>query len=71
MTSGNGQAWSSAGPKGRWRTEENGENWLQNYLWCPNDPRGYGIDDDDDDEHTHSVLTTSPLTTLSPETTGR
>ena len=19
---------------------ENGENWLQNYLWCPNDPRG-------------------------------
>ena len=19
---------------------ENGENWLQNHLWCPNDPRG-------------------------------
>ena len=19
---------------------ENGGNWLQNYLWCPNDPRG-------------------------------
>ena len=28
---------------------ENGENWLQNHLWCPNDPRGEGIDDDDDD----------------------
>ena len=20
--------------------EFNGENWLQNHLWCPNDPRG-------------------------------
>ena len=20
--------------------EGNGENWLQNHLWCPNDPRG-------------------------------
>ena len=19
---------------------KNGENWLQNHLWCPNDPRG-------------------------------
>ena len=26
-----------------------GENWSQNNLWCPNDPRGQGIDDDDDD----------------------
>ena len=25
---------------------ENGENQLQNHLWCPNDPRG----DNDDDE---------------------
>ena len=25
------------------------KNWLQNHLWCPNDPRGYGTDDDDDD----------------------
>ena len=39
-TSGNGQAWSSASPRGRWRTGKNGENWLQNHLWCPNDPRG-------------------------------
>ena len=39
-TSGNGQAWSSASPRGQWRTEKNGENWLQNYLRCPNDPRG-------------------------------
>ena len=28
---------------------ENGENWLKNHLWCPNDPRGSGIDDDDDE----------------------
>ena len=32
------QAWSSASPRGQWRTGENGENWLQNHLWCPNDP---------------------------------
>ena len=25
---------------------ENGENCLRNHLWCPNDPRGKGIDDD-------------------------
>ena len=30
-------------------TYTNGENRLQNHLWCPNDPRGEGIDDDDDD----------------------
>ena len=34
----NGQAWSSASPRGQWRTGKNGENWLQNHLWCPNDP---------------------------------
>ena len=39
-TSGNGQAWSSPSPRGQWRTGKNGENWLQNHLWCPNDPRG-------------------------------
>ena len=39
-TSENGQAWSLAGPRGRWRTGKNGENWSQNHLWCPNDPRG-------------------------------
>ena len=33
------QAWSSASSRGQWRTGENGENWFQNYLWCPNDPR--------------------------------
>ena len=38
--SGNGQAWSSAGPRGQWRTGKNGENWLRNHLGCPNDPRG-------------------------------
>ena len=39
-TSGNGQAWSLRSPRGQWRTGKNGENWLQNHLWCPNDPRG-------------------------------
>ena len=29
---------------------ENGENWLQNHMWCPNYTRGGGIDDDDDDD---------------------
>ena len=29
----------SASPRGQWRTGINGENWLQNHLWCPNDPR--------------------------------
>ena len=56
-TSGNGQAWSSASPRGQWR--KNGENWLQNHLWCPNDPRGRGIDDDDNDND-------DLLVTLSP-----
>ena len=39
-TSGKGQAWSSASARGQWRTGKNGENWLQNHLWCPNDPHG-------------------------------
>ena len=29
---GNGQAWSSASPRGQWRTGKIGENWLQNHL---------------------------------------
>ena len=49
-TSGNGQAWSLACPREQWRTGKNGENWLQNHLWCPNNPCGEGIDDDDDDD---------------------
>ena len=43
-TSGNGQAWSSPSPRGRWRTGKNGGNWMRNHLWCPNDPRGLDID---------------------------
>ena len=46
-TSGNGQAWNSPNPRGQRRTGKNGENWLWNHLWCPNDPHGYRIDDDD------------------------
>ena len=42
-TSGNGQAWSSASPRGQWRTGENEENWLQNHLWCPNDTPVKGL----------------------------
>ena len=30
-------------------------NWLQNHLWCPNDPCSYGIDDDDDDDDDDSL----------------
>ena len=37
-------------PEGSGEQGKMEKNWLQNYLWCPNDPRGYGIDDDDDDE---------------------
>ena len=32
-TVGNGQAWSLQSPRGQWRTEKNGENWLRNHLW--------------------------------------
>ena len=34
---------------------ENGENWLRNHPWCPNDPRGQGIDDDDE-VHMHMCV---------------
>ena len=33
-TSGNGQAWSSPSPRGQWKTQRNGGNWLRNHLWC-------------------------------------
>ena len=39
-TPGNGQAWSSPSPRGQWRTEKHGGNWLWSHLWCTNDPRG-------------------------------
>ena len=45
ITSGNGQAWSSASPRGPWRTGKNGGNWLRNHLWCTNDPLSQGIDE--------------------------
>ena len=48
-TSGNGQAWSPPSPRGQWRKGKNGGNWLQNHLWCPNNPHSKGIDDDDDE----------------------
>ena len=28
------------GKSQQWRTGKNGENWLRNHLWCPNDLRG-------------------------------
>ena len=40
---GNGQVWSSPSPRGQWKTEKNGENWLWSHLWCPSDPHGWGI----------------------------
>ena len=33
-----------------------GENWLQNHLCCPSDPRGKGIDDDDDDNDVQATI---------------
>ena len=39
-TPGNGQAWNSPSPRGQWRTQKNGENWLWSPMWCPN---GEGI----------------------------
>ena len=42
-TSVNGQAWSSPSPRGQCRTDKNGGNWLWSHVWCPNDPRGWGI----------------------------
>ena len=39
-TSGNGQAWSLPSPRRQWRTGKSGGNWLQNHLWCPDDPCG-------------------------------
>ena len=41
--------------RGQWRTGKDGGNWLQNYLWCPNDLRCNGIDDDDE----HMIVTCS------------
>ena len=35
-------------PEGSGEQGKNGENWLRNHLWRPNDPRGYWMDDDDD-----------------------
>ena len=34
-TPGNGQAWSSSSPRGQWRTEKNGGNWLRNVSQRP------------------------------------
>ena len=48
--------WSSASPKGQWRTEKNGGNWSLNHLWCPSDPHGEGIDDEDEQAWHYSVL---------------
>ena len=64
-TSGNGQAWSLPSPRGQWRTGTNGENWLWNHLWCPNDPRSQGIDDDEVDH----LLIIQPLLTAIPYAT--
>ena len=35
-------------PEGRGEQGKMEKNWLQYHLWCPNDPRGKGIDGDDD-----------------------
>ena len=34
--------------QGAVENKESGENWLQNHLWCPNDPPGQGFDNVDE-----------------------
>ena len=46
-------------PEGSGEQAKNGENWLQNYLWCPNDPCGSGIDDGDNEIHSGDTRHTS------------
>ena len=43
-------------PEGSGEQGKNGENWLQNHLWCPNDPRGQAINDDNDDDERETVV---------------
>ena len=61
----NGQAWSSASPRGQWRAGKNGGNRLWNHLWCPDDPCSQGIDEMMR-EYILSVMTVP----LSPDDTG-
>ena len=35
---GKGPAWSLPSPRGQWRTQKSGGNWLWSHLWCPKDP---------------------------------
>ena len=65
-TSGNGQAWSLASPRGQWRTRKKGGNWLQNHLWCPNDPRGKGIDEMRWVPKLNATCQWSPMITMPP-----
>ena len=56
-TSRTGQAWTSPSPRGQWRTEKNGGNWLWSYPWCPNDLRGYGIGEEGEGEEVPPLYT--------------
>ena len=49
-TSGNGQAWSSADPRGQWRMWKNGKKTgCEIICGAPTLLSGYGIGNDDDD----------------------
>ena len=63
---GQEKRWEDNIARGQWRTGKNGENWLQNHLWCSNDPRGYGIDDDDDDDDDPKATIINMLVSGSP-----
>ena len=53
------------------KNRENGENWLQNHLWCPYDPRGKGIDDDDDDDDRSSDCTAEDIAPALRKSSGQ
>ena len=68
-TSGNEKVWSLQSPRGRWKTGKNGGSWLWHHLWCPNNPRGQGIDDDDElvdtkQDYSHAKFERTLLNTI-------
>ena len=68
-TSGNGQAWSSPSPRGQWRRDKNGGNWLWSHSWCPIDPRGWGIGEGEGEPNVNRDTTTA-ASTAATTTTG-
>ena len=57
-TLGNVQAWSSQSPRGQWRRQKNGRNWLRSQVICgaPTTPRGRGGGEGEAEILIHSLL---------------